>query len=139
MMRQFVTVAKASDACVADADTLCIDDQPGDHRFKIEVRYQSSRNGGIAGHARAIPLTSLGVNQGGLFWFFSADNPELLIKVLNGCGLGGYYWVFYSAGTDLGITVTVTDTVTGRVFTRTSPDGKPVPTVQSTSALPCNP
>ena len=139
MMRQFQVVPNAAAACVPDDDTLCLDDEPGDRRFKVEIDYATARGGGLAGKGHAIALGDRGIRRGGLFWFFSQDNPELLIKVLNGCGLNDRYWVFFSAGTDVGITLRVTDTVTGQQFVRTNPDGSPVPTVQDTGALPCNP
>jgi hypothetical protein len=78
------------------------------------------------------------MGRAGLFWFFSSDNPELLIKVLNGCALNDRFWVFFSAGTDVGLTLTVTDTVTGHTFVRTNTDHHPVETVQATDALPCS-
>jgi spore coat protein A, manganese oxidase len=139
MMRQFQTVANAADACVAADDTLCIDDQPGDHRFKVEIQFATSQAGGLAGNAHAISLADKGVTSGGLFWFFAANNPELLIKVLNGCSLNNNYWVFFSAATNVGLTLTVTDTVTGRQFVRTNPDLRAVPTEQATNALACTP
>ena len=139
MMRQFQVVSSAAEACAPDDDTLCLDDVPGDRRFRVEIDYATARGGGLAGKAHAISLADRGIRRGGLFWFFSQDNPELLIKVLNGCGLNDRFWVFFSAGTDVGITLRVTDTVTGRQFLRSSPDGTPVPTVQDTAALPCNP
>ena len=37
-----------------------------------------------------------------LFWFFERGNPEVLVKVLDGCGLNGHRWVFASGATDLG-------------------------------------
>lgn len=89
-------------------------------------------------HFNPIPLAPLGVNRGGLFWFFSADNPEFLVKVLNGCGINNRYWVFFSAGTNVGLTLTITDTVTGQTFIRSNPDSTAVPTVQDTAALPCS-
>lgn len=122
-------------ACVPDADTLCIDDQPGDRRFKVEVPFQTANQSGTG---KAVPLGSLGINRGGLFWFFSPDNPELLIKVLNACGLNGRFWVFFSAGTNVGLSVNVTDTITGNFWSRSNPNGNAVPTVQDTSALPCS-
>ena len=139
MMRQFQVVTAAAEACVPDDDTLCLDDAPGDRRFRVEIDYATARGGGLAGKGHAIGLADRGIGRGGLFWFFSQDNPELLIKVLNGCGLNDRFWVFFSAGTDVGITLRVTDTVTGVQFVRTNPDGTAVPTVQDTAALPCNP
>jgi hypothetical protein len=138
MMRQFRVVTAAAEACVPDDDTLCIDNQPGDHRFKVEIQYATSRGGGLSGNAHSVPLTDKGIRRGGLFWYFGADNPELLLKVLDGCPINGHFWIYYSAGTDVGTTVRVTDTVTGRQFVRAHPDGTPVPTVQNADQLPCN-
>jgi hypothetical protein len=61
----------------------------------------------------------------------------MLIKVLNGCGLGNHYWVFYSAGTDVGFTVTVTDTKNGHTATYVNADLHAAPPVLDTSALVC--
>jgi spore coat protein A len=139
MMRQFQTVAAATEACVADDDTLCLDNAPDDHRFKVEVDFATTSAGGLSGKAHAISLADKGVRRGGLFWFFSPENPELLIKVLDGCAINDRFWVYFSAGTDVGLTLRVTDTVTGLQFVRTNPDHNPVPTVQDVSALPCHP
>jgi YVTN family beta-propeller protein len=125
-------------SCVPNGTTLCLDDQPGDRRFAVQVDFETAQAGGLSGAGNAIALSSLGVNQGGLFWFFGQGNPELLVKVLNGCSLNQKYWVFFSAGTNVGLTLTVTDTVTGETYQRTNPDLRPVPTVQDASALPCD-
>jgi len=122
--------------CVPGATTLCIDDQPGDRRFKAEVSFETA--GAAPAPGNAVPLASLGVSSGGLFWFFNPGNPEMLVKVLNGCALGGHYWVFYAAGTNVGLSTTVTDTVTGAHKTYTNPLGTAAPPVEDTSALPCS-
>jgi hypothetical protein len=124
--------------CVANSTTLCIDDTPGDHRFSVVVSFATSEGGGLSGSGEAIPLASLGVTHGGLFWFFGADNPEMLIKVLNACSLNQKYWVFFAAVTNVGFTVTVTDTVSGQQRRYHSPDRQAAAPVQDTSALPCN-
>ena len=46
-------------------------------------------------------------------WFFSEDNIEVLVKVLDGCRFTDSYWVFASATTDVGLTLRVTDLLTG--------------------------
>ena len=121
--------------CTPGPATLCIDDQPGDGRFSIAATFAS---GSLGGNAAAIPLASTGVAQGGLFWFFAAANPELLIKVLDACQVNQQFWVFYAAGTNVGFTVTVTDTKTGRSKQYTNPPGTAAPPVQDTAALPCS-
>src|ERR1700736_3011868 len=77
----------AAGACVPSAVTLCIDDQAGDRRWQGSVSFHTAEGGGRSGNGNAIALGSLGVAHGGLFWFFSGDNPEMLIKVLNACTL----------------------------------------------------
>jgi Trypsin-like peptidase domain len=136
-LSQWLSPASGGGSCVADAATLCLDDQPGDHRFKVQVPFHTSQSGGVSGQGHPVALGSLGIDQGGVFWFFNLGNPELLIKVLNACALGNHYWVFLSAGTNVGLTITVTDTVTGHTWTRTNPDLTAVPTIQDTNALPC--
>ncbi len=130
-------VLAAAGSCVAGADTLCIDDQPGDKRWKVASTFHTSQGGGLAGNGNAIPLTSVDVTQGGLFWFFGADNPEMLIKVLNGCGVNQRFWVFYAATTNVGFAVTVTDTKLGRSKQYTNADLTAAPPQQDTGAFTC--
>jgi lysyl endopeptidase len=127
----------APGACVPGATTLCIDQNPGDRRFKIQVSYMTSQGGGRSGSGGAIPGAGLGVTQGGLFWFFQASNPELLVKIINGCSLTSHFWLFYAATTNVGFTVTVTDTVALTQQTYTNQDLQSAVPVQDTSALPC--
>lgn len=131
------TASISTGSCSPSSTTLCLDDQPNDHRFKVEVSYATIQGGGFSGDGQAIPLSSLGVIHGGLFWFFGADNPEILVKVLNGCASNGRYWVFYSAGTNVGFTLKITDTTTGLIFQSNNPDVHLAPPVADTSTLPC--
>lgn len=123
--------------CVPGATTLCIDHNPGDKRFKIQVTYATSQGGGQSGSGSAIPLSTLGVTQGGLFWFFGPTNPEMLIKVIDGCALDSSFWVFFAATTNVGFVVTVTDTVSLKQAVYTNHDQHAAAPVQDTSALPC--
>ncbi len=135
---QYLNPAAASQPCVPDATTLCIDQTPGDRRFKVKVDYATSQGGGFSGQGTAVPLTSLGITSGGLFSFFSGTNPELLIKVLDGCATNQHYWVFYGATTNVGLTTTVTDTATGAVRTYANADGEtPVP-AEDITAFSCS-
>lgn len=128
--------AASSPFCIPSGTTLCLDDTPGDRRFKVEVSFQAV--GASPAPGNAVPLASLGIANGGVFWFFNPGNPEMLVKVLNGCGLGGHYWVFYAAATNVGLTTTVTDTVTGAHKTYANAAGTAAAPVQDTAALPCS-
>lgn len=127
----------ATAPCVPGPFTLCIDDIPGDRRFQVQVQFETVQGGGAFGMAHAVPLAPLGVNQGGLFWFFQQENPELLLKVLNGCSVNGFYWVFFSAVTNVEVDVLVTDTQTGDTFLSVNPDVTPAP-VLNASAFACD-
>jgi len=131
------STGSSGSACTPNSTTLCIDQEPGDGRFMIQVTYHTRQGGGLSGSGNAIPLSSLGVTQGGLFWFFASTNPEMLIKVLDGCAVTNHFWVFFAATTNVGFTVTVTDTETGNFATYTNLDRHPAPPVEDTSALPC--
>ena len=45
--------------------------------------------------------------QSGLLYFFEPSNAEVLIKVLDGCGVNGHRWVFVAPVTDLAFNLTV--------------------------------
>ena len=45
--------------------------------------------------------------QSGLLYFFDRNNAEVLIKVLDGCGVNGHRWVFVAPVTDLAFNLTV--------------------------------
>ncbi len=116
---------------------LTIDDQPGDGRFQVTLDWSTVQGGGQSGKGQAISTASVGVTSGGLFWFFQASNPEVLVKVLNGCSVNGQYWAFASAGTNVGLTLTFTDTQRSRTKTYTNPDLTPAAPVQDTAAFAC--
>ena len=39
--------------------------------------------------------------ESGLLWFFDRGNAEVLVKVLNGCGVNRHHWVYVAPVTDL--------------------------------------
>ena len=111
--------------CTPDATTLCIDNplNPGDRRFRVRVFYQTTQGGGRMGDALAIPLTAVGITKGGLFAFSDPGNPEILVKVLNGCNAGNpRWWVIYAPTTNFGFDITVQDTLRGQTKIYSNPD-----------------
>jgi len=77
-------------------------------RFRVEVVFTQTPLGPAA-PASAVSLTE----DTGYFWFFDADNVELVVKVLDGTRVNQHHWVFYGALSDVEYQVTVTDTATG--------------------------
>ena len=75
-----------------------------------------------------------------LFWFFSPDNTELVVKVLDGCAINQRYWVFASAATDLAFTLTVTDLENDTTRTYENLAGEPATAINDTDAFAtCSP
>jgi hypothetical protein len=99
--------------CAGSETVLCL----GGNRFRVEVSWQSGA--GVA-QATALPLTQ----NTGAFWFFDSTNLELVVKVLDGRSVNGFFWVFYGALSNVEYTVTVTDTTTGAVRTYFNPQGQ---------------
>ncbi|MCY4027890.1 MAG: hypothetical protein OXH75_16455 [Acidobacteria bacterium] len=51
----------------------------------------------------------LEADQSGLLYFFDRDNVEMLVKILDGCGINGHRWVFVAPVTTLGFRLTITE------------------------------
>lgn len=113
--------------CVSGPTTLCL----GEGRFRVEVEWKDFQGG--EGPGTVVPGAVS--EDSGLFWFFEPDNWELLVKVLDGCGVNGRHWVFAAATTTVEYTLTVTDTRTNEVWTWTNPAGRAAPAVTDTGAL----
>jgi hypothetical protein len=111
-------------ACLADADTLCLNNG----RFRVVASWQTST---ASGSAKAVTETT----DTGMFWFFSANNIEMIIKVVNGCALNSRYWVFAGGMTNAAVTMTVTDTRTGAVKSYPNSLNTAFQPVQDTSAF----
>ncbi|HEY0781657.1 MAG TPA: CSLREA domain-containing protein [Thermoanaerobaculia bacterium] len=112
-------------ACATGGGNLCLNND----RFRVTVAWHTPD--GKSGSGQAVPLTG----DTGYFWFFNPANVEITIKALNGCGLGGHYWVFLSGLTNVAATITVTDTVSGQTKTYTNAQGKTFQTVLDTGAF----
>ena len=77
-----------------------------------------------------------GTNDSGLFYFFEpGDNWEVLIKVLNGCGLNDRVWVYGASATTLGYSIRVTDTETGEVRNYRKDPGEPAAAISDMGAF----
>jgi hypothetical protein len=128
--------------CIPSDTALCLDgSNPGDQRFQVTASFHTAQGGGLSGNAQAMPLRQLGATHGGVLWFFSPDNPELLVKLVNGCSVNDHFWAYISATTNVGFSVTVKDTfLANDAKTYTNPDLTPALPVQDGLALSsCHP
>jgi hypothetical protein len=71
-------------------------------RFEVTLDRSGPAPGGPA---LAVPLT----DQSGYFWFFSPQNIEVTVKILDGRAVDGHYWLFAASMTDVPFTLKVKD------------------------------
>jgi hypothetical protein len=104
----------SSSACVAGGKDLCL----LGGRFRVSAHW---RNATAGTHGVATATTLPQSDQTGLFWFFDKENIELIVKVLDGKSLTGFYWTFYGGLTTLDHWIIVRDTATGATKTYFQP------------------
>jgi YD repeat-containing protein len=116
----------AAGDCAAGAKALCLNQG----RFRVEAAWRTKDANGT-GDAK--PLTA----DSGYFTFFDAANVEVVVKVLDACGLpgAGNFWVFAGGLTDQRVTLTVTDTATGEVYRHVNPLGTLFATLTETGVF----
>ncbi|MCG8457354.1 MAG: hypothetical protein MI919_13845, partial [Holophagales bacterium] len=100
--------------CVQSSRRLCL----AGNRFAVEVPWGDAQ--GNVQLATAVPLTA----DTGTFWFFTPDNVEVAIKVLDARDINDRFWVFFGALSNVVYTVRVTDTVTGAEKLYDNPTGR---------------
>ena len=113
------------------ATTLCLQDD----RFEVRVDFIDTV--GVPGQARVVD----GVESpdSGLFWFFTSTNWEMLVKVVDGCGFNGHFWVFAAATTNVQFDMTVTDRTNGTTYEHSNPAGTlalPVGDIEALATCP---
>ncbi len=107
-------------------DRLCLNEG----RFSVKVDWRDFQ--GQTGVSQVVPL---GSDDSGLLWFFSADNWEMLVKILDGCGLNNKLWVFAAATTTVEYSLQVIDTHTGQRVDYHNPLGNASDAIVDTSAF----
>ncbi|MEO8190754.1 MAG: hypothetical protein ABI682_10480 [Acidobacteriota bacterium] len=108
--------------CSPDPTAVCLGE-----RFRVSLNWQAPTSSGIG---MGIPLTT----DAGAFWFFSANNIEIVVKVVDGRAFNGKFWVFYGSLTNVAFTLSITDTHTGITKTYANGQGE-LASVADTSAF----
>jgi len=120
-------VALAPTVCTPNATTYCANG----NRFQVTIIFSAPSLGITNAQAQAVPLTG----DTGYFWFFSSNNVEVVIKVVDGRAFNNFFWVFEGALTDVAYTITVTDTQTGAIKTYSNSAGH-IGSFADTAAFP---
>ena len=91
--------------------------------FRALFQTMSRYSDVVHGTFFAAVLPSLSTEATGFFWFFSPENIELAVKVLDGRAINDRFWVLYGGLSDVEYTIEVTDTVTGTSKSYRNPRG----------------
>ena len=118
-----------AEICADDPAALCLGPAG---RYRVSLDWQTAEDDG-----EALPVP-LGSADSGLFTFFSPDNWEVMVKLLDGCAINGKHWVFAAGTTDVGWTLRVTDRLTGNFETYENQLGQPSRTVADIEAFACD-
>ena len=111
--------------CVEGPTTLCLNNG----RFQVDLGWLTAQDDGLG---QGVELT----DETGYFYFFSPQNVEVVVKVINACVLGTpRFWVFAGGLTDVNTLLRVVDSQTGAVKTYENPLGTPFQPIQDTSAF----
>jgi Concanavalin A-like lectin/glucanases superfamily len=110
------------------ATTLCLNDF-----FRITARFRTGASG--TAESQANVATACNNDGSGLFWFFNADNWEVMVKSINGCGLNNRHWLFSAATTNVFYRMEVTDVRVGETKIFFNYPGPPAPAVTDTNAF----
>lgn len=117
-------VTPSGTGCVASSSTLCL----SGNRFRVTASWQTPT---ASGQGTAVSISG----DTGYFWFFNSANLEMVVKVLDACGLNARKWVFAGGLTNVNVVLTVTDTQTGLSKTYTNPQNTAYQPIQDTGAF----
>lgn len=98
--------AESGTPCASSGTLACL----LNGKFGVEVLQNGSPQPGLA-------VTDLSAS----FGFVTATAPEVVVKVIDGSSVNGYYWLFFGSLTHQDFMVRVTDSATGEYRTYVSP------------------
>lgn len=90
--------------CVASAQVLCL----LDGRVELTATWVDFEGDSGSGQGQLLAGQTTGY-----FWFFNPDNVEIVVKVLDGRAINGFFWVFYASLSNVQFSLGVRDLTTG--------------------------
>lgn len=103
------------------------------HQGRFHVSASATHDGKHIEALHSIPITG----DVSALCLFDASNPEIFVKVLDGCAVNGHRWVFMAGMTDLECQVEIEEVSTGIVWTHHSKKGQQFQPVSDLKAFPC--
>jgi hypothetical protein len=123
-----ISEAEADDGdCVESETVMCLQDG----RYEVTVGWTT-----LSGETGPAKVARPRTRDSGLFYFFSYNNWEVLLKVLDGCAVNQHHWVYAASATDLGLNMVVRDTVTKQEKQYFKNAGSPAPATTDSGAFP---
>ena len=113
--------------CAATPTVACLNEG----RFRFVARWETPD--GVWGSALVKPFAV--ASDSAYATFFSPSNVELVVKVLNGCGLNERFWVFASGLTNVEAVLSVKDTFHGTEWSRINSQNKTFQPILDTAAF----
>jgi hypothetical protein len=111
--------------CIEGPTTLCLNGG----RFQVDMGWLTAEDDGLG---QGVELT----DETGYFYFFSPQNVEVVVKVIDACVLATpRFWVFAGGLTNVNTLLRVIDSQTGAVQTYENPLGTPFQPIQDTNAF----
>lgn len=110
-------------SCTPSSGAVCLNT-----RFRVSATFQN--NGSVT---TAVPVVM--TSDTAYFWFFSSNNVEAVVKVVDGRPLNGRFWVFAGGLTNVDCTISILDTQTGILRTYHNPANTAFQPIQDTSAF----
>ena len=111
----------------SNATTFCFLDQ-----FLVTASFRNGPPGTGVVSAQTVPTPADG---SGNFWFFNANDWEILAKAINGCPVSNTFWFFSAATTNLNYRIFVYDRINGEQRIYLNYGGPPAPAVNDTNAF----
>lgn len=98
-------LAEPGALCDPSPGVLCL----GAGRFRVTAEFRAGDT--VPASAFPVAITS----DAGAFWFFSPNNLEVVVKIVDGRAFNDRFWVFIAGLSDVAYTVAVTDLETGAI------------------------